>query len=108
MFTSANILDALIFFNLILINAISVYNYYSVADIQGESHLAVGIQLALIYLPVFYALLRFVRWLNSCSKTHPQNNNHQVNEHQRDEINLEEVRERDRQQYVDSVNLMDG
>jgi len=58
----ANILDALIFFNLSCINALTVYNFYSVIDIQGDSNTVVAIQLFLIYLPLFYIPCHFIWW----------------------------------------------
>ena len=58
----ANVIDALIFLNLNCINALSVYNYYSVIDIQGESNAAIAVQLALVYLPLFYIPFRFIWW----------------------------------------------
>ena len=59
----ANVIDALIFLNLNCINALSVYNYYSVIDIQGESEATIAVQLLLVYLPLFYIPLRFIWWL---------------------------------------------
>ena len=118
LFSSANILDALIFFNLSLINAVSVYNYYSVIDIQGESRLAVGLQLMLIYLPLLYVFYRFIVWLRKIYSDAPQeNHNHQLNQHQQidhqpnqagdhESVDLEEDRERDRQQYLESINML--
>jgi len=118
LFSSANILDALIFFNLSLINAVSVYNYYSVIDIQGESRLAVRLQLILIYLPLIYVLYRFIIWLRKIYSDAPQeNHNHQRNQRQQidhqpneagdhESVDLEEDRERDRQQYLESINML--
>jgi len=65
----ANKLDALIFMNLIVINALSVYNLYSVFDVQGESGEVIAIQMVLVYLPLVYVLFRFVWWLKkTCTK----------------------------------------
>ena len=61
-FNVANIVDALIFCNLNLINALAVYNYYSVVDVQGESNAAVISQLVLVYLPLVYVPVRFFWW----------------------------------------------
>jgi len=58
----ANKLDALIFMNLIVINALSVYKLYSVFDVQGESHAVTVIQMVLVYLPLVYVLFRFIWW----------------------------------------------
>ncbi|XP_065888116.1 uncharacterized protein [Dysidea avara] len=121
LFSSANILDALIFFNLSVINAISMYNYYSVVDIQGESQFAVILQLIFIYLPLIYVLYRFIHWLKKIHSDDPQENGHhqngrqrnqpQLNENQPNEadhesVDLEEDRERDRQQYLESINML--
>ena len=112
MFASANILDSLIFLNLILINAVSVYNFYSLIDIQGESQFAVGIQLLLIYLPLIYVLVRFIWWLKKTFSGDSKDSGHQRNEGQQNEaevqesVDLEEDRERDRQQYLDSINML--
>ena len=57
-----NIIDAVIFLNLNCINALSVYNYYGVIDIQGESDVAFAIQLILVYLPLFYIPIHFFWW----------------------------------------------
>ena len=54
MFAFANKLDAVIFINLIVINALSVYNFYSVIDIQSPSQGALVVQLLLVYLPLLY------------------------------------------------------
>ena len=59
----ANKTDALIFLNLNCINALSIYNYYSVIEIQDESKPAIDIQLGLLYLPLLYIPLRFIWWL---------------------------------------------
>ena len=55
----ANKLDALIFMNLIVINALSVYNLYSVFDVQDESQGVIAFQMMLVYLPLVYAVWRF-------------------------------------------------
>ena len=60
MFAFANKLDAVIFMNLNVINALSVYNFYSVIDIQSPSHVALVIQLLLVYLPLLYIPLRVI------------------------------------------------
>lgn len=59
-FAFANILDALIFMNLIVINALSIYNFYSVIDIQSPSQAALVIQLLLVYLPLLYIPFRII------------------------------------------------
>ena len=65
----SNKLDALIFMNLIVINALSVYNLYSVFDVQSESQAVIAIQMVLVYLPLAYVLFRFVWWLKkTCAK----------------------------------------
>ena len=66
-FPFANKLDALIFMNLIIINALSTYNFYSVIDIQSESQAALAIQLVFIYLPVLYIPFHFI-WYFCCPK----------------------------------------
>ena len=58
----ANQTDALIFLNLNCINALSIYNYYSVIEIQDESQPAIDIQLGLLYLPLLYIPFRFAWW----------------------------------------------
>ena len=60
LFPFANKLDALIFMNLIVINALSTYNFYSVIDIESESQVALAVQLVFIYLPVLYIPFHFV------------------------------------------------
>jgi len=111
MFVSANILDALIFFNLSLINAISVYNYYSVVDIQGQSQLAIILQLILIYLPLIYVLFRFILWIKKIWSDDPQDSNQQQSGQQQNQqqpnepVDLEGDRERDRQRYLESLNM---
>ena len=64
-FKFVNVLDALIIFNLNLLNALAVYNFYSVIDVQGESNTAIAFQLVFTYLPLLYVLIRFVLWLQS-------------------------------------------
>ena len=59
----ANKFDALIFCNLNLINALAVYNYYSVVDVQGESDTALGFLLLFVYLPLIYVPFRFIWWV---------------------------------------------
>ena len=66
---TSNILDALIFFNLNCINALAVYNFYSVIDIQGESDTAIIFQLLFTYLPLLYVLYRFVLWFRKACCT---------------------------------------
>ena len=61
--TYFNRLDSLIFFNLNCINALAVYNFYSVINIQGESDTAIAFQLLFTYLPLLYALYLFVLWI---------------------------------------------
>jgi len=58
----ANKLDAMIFMNLNIINALSVYNFYSVVDIQSESQAkpTLIVQLVLVYLPLLYIPIRFI------------------------------------------------
>ena len=74
-FQFANKLDALIFMNLIVINALSVYNLYSVFNVQGESQAVIAIQMVLVYLPLVYVLFRFVWWLKrSCNKMCDEDN----------------------------------
>ena len=65
----SNILDALIFFNLNCINALAVYNFYSVIDIQGESDTAIAFQLLFTYLPLLYVFYRFVLWFKKACFT---------------------------------------
>lgn len=58
----ANKLDAVIFMNLIVINALSVYNFYSVIDTQSESqaHPTLVVQLVLVYWPLLYIPFCFI------------------------------------------------
>lgn len=75
----SNILDALIFFNLNCVNALAVYNFYSVIDIQGESDTAIAFQLLFTYLPLFYVLYRFVSWFRkACFTDNGLNNDERV------------------------------
>ena len=98
-----------------------MYNYYSVVDIQGESQFAVILQLIFIYLPLIYILYRFIHWLKKIHSDDPQENGHHQNGRQRNQpqlnvnqpneadhesVDLEEDRERDRQQYLESINLL--
>ena len=77
--SSANIWDALIFFNLNCINALAVYNYYSVIDIQGESRTAVAFQLIFIYLPLLLIPYHFIWWVRkTCWVRDGPNNNARV------------------------------
>ena len=72
MFAFANKLDAVIFINLIVINALSVYNFYSVIDIQSPSQIALVVQLLLVYLPLLYIPFRII-W--SCHDQQGTNQN---------------------------------
>ena len=62
-YSFANKFDALIFCNLNLINALAVYNYYGVVDVQGESNTALGFLLLFVYLPLLYVPFRFIWWV---------------------------------------------
>ena len=72
-YSFANRVDALIFCNLNVINALAVYNYYSVIGVQGESNTAVAFQLLFVYLPLIYVPFRFTQWVRKacCIKDRP-------------------------------------
>ena len=74
----ANITDALIFLNLNCINALSVYNYYSVIDVQSESSAAIAVQLVLVYLPLFYIPFRFIWWFRKTCCNRGKDDNEQI------------------------------
>ena len=76
-FAFANMLDALIFMNLIVINALSTYNFYSVIDIQSDSQAALAVQLVFIYLPLLYIPFRFIwYWRSRNGQAHEHNTDH--------------------------------
>ena len=103
----ANITDALIFLNLNCINALSVYNFYSVIDIQNESQAALGIQLFLVYLPLFYIPFRFIWWFKKtcCNKESDDDNEQFPLLRQQPVVDPEGDRERMIEQFQDSVNI---
>ena len=71
MFAFANKLDAVIFMNLTIINALSVYNFYSVIDIQSPSQGALVIQLLLVYLPLLYIPFRVIWYCRGRQEANP-------------------------------------
>ena len=104
----ANITDALIFLNLNCINALSVYNFYSVIDIQNELQAAIAVQLVLIYLPLFYIPFRFIWWFKKtcCNRENDDNNDEQFPLlRQLPVVDPEGDRERMIEQFQDSVNI---
>ena len=106
----ANITDALIFLNLNCINALSVYNFYSVIDIQNESQAALGIQLFLVYLPLFYIPFRFIWWFKKTCCNKENDDDDDDNEQfpllrQLPVVDPEGDRERMIEQFQDSVNI---
>ena len=86
----ANKLDALIFFNLNCINALAVYNYYSVIDIQGASDVAIGFQLMFVYLPLVYVPFRFVWWFRKACCTNEDDARVPILEHDNNRRNYDE------------------
>ena len=98
----ANVIDALIFLNLNCINALSVYNYYSVIDIQGVSNAAIAVQLVLVYLPLFYIPFRFIWWLR---KTYSKRGNNSELIPLLSGVDMEEDRERMNEIFQDSINV---
>ena len=78
-FLFANKLDALIFMNLIVINALSIYNFYSVIDIQSQSQAVLAVQLVFIYLPVLYIPFHFT-WYFCCPKANERKRNDHQNQ----------------------------
>ena len=79
----SNRLDALIFFNLNCINALAVYNFFSVIDIQGEPSTAIAFQLFFTYLPLLYVLYRFVLWFREACCTENRLDNDDDNDDER-------------------------
>lgn len=59
-----NILDALLFFNLAVINGITVYNYHYAKYYRYKGYEFITIQLVLVYIPlicfIFYASINFI------------------------------------------------
>ena len=61
-----NLLDTLIFTNLLIVNGFSILNYFLVRVDFGRNNntiVAAGFQLFFIYLPLFYLLLNIIVWL---------------------------------------------
>ena len=87
-FSFANKLDAVIFLNLIIINALSIFNFYSVIDIQSLSQGALIIQLILVYLPLLYIPFRVIWYCHGQQNTHPRDLEEQ-------ELLIDPVAERD-------------
>ena len=98
MYAFANKLDALIFLNLIVINALSTYNFYSVIDIQSQSQAALAIQLIFIYLPLLYIPFRFIWYCRSRNRQAHVGQNQQLNNFAANEedVDPEGTREGDR------------
>ena len=108
-FKHANIIDSLIFLNLNCINALSIYNFYSVIDIQNESQAAIVIQLVLIYLPLFYIPFRFIWWFRKTCCNRPRENIDNIEQvpllRQLPVVDPEGDRERMVEQFQDSINI---
>ena len=87
-YSFANKLDAVIFLNLIIINALSIFNFYSVIDIQSPSQGALIVQLILVYLPLLYIPFRVIWYCHGQQGRHPRN-------HEEQEGLMDPVAERD-------------
>ncbi|XP_065888117.1 uncharacterized protein [Dysidea avara] len=60
MYNIANKLDTLIFCNLALINALTIYNYYSVLNVSDQTEVALWAQLVLIYIPLVGLIVKVI------------------------------------------------
>ena len=95
-FASANKLDAAIFMNLIIINALSVYNFYSVIDIQSQSQAAIGVQLVFVYLPLLYIPFRAIWYCRNGQVFENNDQNQPLQDPTEGDIDPENAREEDR------------
>ena len=84
--------------NLIVINALSTYNFYSVIDIQSQSQAALAIQLIFIYLPLLYIPFCFIWYCRSRNRQAHVGQTQQLNNlaANGEDVDPEETRERDR------------
>ena len=59
-YSIANKLDTVIFSNLALINALTIYNYFGVFDVHDHTGVVTWIQLVLIYLPLMMMIVKVI------------------------------------------------